>query len=79
MVVEAAGNKLEVGKGYYLGLADGFGGWATNPQLEASLPAEAKEKFALIMEDIKTRRIVVPELIKPGDADTFDLSTLGPK
>jgi basic membrane protein A and related proteins len=77
LVVEAARDKLEPGKGYYVGLSDGFGGWAPNPELEESLPAEAREKFAAVMEDIRTGRIKVPELIKPGDADTFDLSTLG--
>ena len=45
MVVNAAQGKLEKGKEYKLGLADGFGGWAPNPALQDSIPAEAKKKF----------------------------------
>jgi basic membrane protein A len=77
MVNNAAAGKLEVGKGYYMGLADGFGGWAPNPEFDTILTPEAKEKFAKVMDDIKSRRIVVPELIKPGDADNYDLSKIG--
>ena len=40
------------------------------------IPADAQKKFAGVLEDIKTRRIKVPELTKPGDADKFDLSSL---
>jgi hypothetical protein len=31
------------------------------------------------MDDIRSRRIKVPELKKPGEADTFDLSKLSAK
>ena len=79
MVVNAAQGKLEKGKEYKLGLADGFGGWAPNPALQDSIPAEAKKKFAAAMDDIRSRRIKVPELKKPGEADTFDLSKLSAK
>ena len=79
MVVNAAQGKLEKGKEYKLGLADGFGGWAANPALQDSIPAEAKKKFDAAMDDIKSRRIKVPELKKPGDADNFDLSKLSAK
>ena len=79
MVVNAAQGKLEKGKEYKLGLADGFGGWAPNPALQDSIPAEAKKKFAAAMDEIRSRRIKVPELKKPGEADTFDLSKLSAK
>ena len=79
MVVSAKDGKLEKGKGYYMGLADGFGGWAPNPAITASIPAEAQAKFDTVMEDIRSGRLKVPELTKPGDADAFDLSTLGAK
>jgi basic membrane protein A and related proteins len=76
MVVNAASGKLEKGRGYYMGLADGFGGWAPNPALQGSISADAKKKFDTVMNEIKTKRIKVPELTKLGDADKFDLSKL---
>lgn len=76
MVINAAAGKLEKGKGYYMGIADGYGGWAPNPAMKDVIPAEAQKKFATVLDDIKSRRIKVPELTKPGDADKFDLSTL---
>lgn len=79
MVVNAASGKLEKGKAYYMGLANGFGGWAPNPALQDSIPAEARKKFTSVLDDIKTGRIKVPELTKPGAADTFDLSKLSAK
>ena len=76
MVLNAVAGKLEEGKAYYMGMADGFGGWAPNPAMKTVIPAEAQAKFDTVLADIKSRRIKVPELTKPGDADKFDLSTL---
>ena len=77
MVINASAGKLEKGKAYYkMGIADGFGGWAPNPAMKNVIPAEAQTKFAAVMDDIKRRRIKVPELTKPGEADKFDLSNL---
>jgi len=76
MVVNAAAGKLEPGKAYYMGIADGFGGWAPIPAMKDIIPADAQKNFAGVLEDSKARRIKVPELTKPGDADKFDLSSL---
>jgi basic membrane protein A and related proteins len=76
MVIDAAAGKLEKGKAYYMGMAEGYGGWAPNPAMKDVIPAEAQKKLDTVLDDIKSRRIKVPELTKPGEADKFDLSNL---
>jgi basic membrane protein A and related proteins len=76
MVLNAVAGKLEKGKAYYMGMADGFGGWAPNPAMKTVIPAQAQAKLDEVLADIKSRRIKVPELTKPGDADKFDVTTL---
>jgi basic membrane protein A and related proteins len=76
MVINAASGQLEKGKAYYMGIADGYGGWAPNPAMKDTIPADAQKKIDAVLADIKARRIKVPELTKPGEADKFDLTKL---
>ena len=42
MVLNAVAGKLEEGKAYYMGMADGFGGWAPNPAMKTVIPPRRK-------------------------------------
>ena len=49
------------------------------PPFRTAFPPRPGRSSRASMDDIKTGRIKVPELTKPGDADTFDLSKLSAK
>jgi basic membrane protein A len=77
MVVNAANGKLESGKTYVLGLANGFGSLALNPAMDAVIPAKTKEKVAAVTKEIEAGRLKIPfDLIKPGQASGISLDSL---
>jgi len=78
MIVKAATDKLEVGKFYRFGV-NGYSLLIANPKLAKVVPADVQAKVDAVMEDIKSGKLVIPELTTSGASDTFDLKTVASK
>src|SRR5262249_4013671 len=77
MVVNAANDKLQPGKTYIMGLADGFGSLTLNPAMDTVIRTETKQKLATVTKEIEEGRLKIPfDLTKPGQAAGISLESL---
>jgi len=76
MVMLAVENKLEIGKAYMVGVADGVGDLVYNPALNAAISSEVKNKVAALTNDIKAGKIKVPMLGKANESEGVSLDSL---
>jgi len=78
MVVNAATDKLEPGKFYRVGI-NGYSLLIDNPKLAKLVTPEIKAKVDAVTADIKSGKLVIPELTTAGASETYDLKTVASK
>jgi basic membrane lipoprotein Med (substrate-binding protein (PBP1-ABC) superfamily) len=79
IVVNAAQDKLEVGKIYMVGVADGVGDLAFNAGLSTTTGSDVKAKVEALTNDIKAGRIKIPQLSKANESEGINLDSLRAK
>lgn len=78
MIVNAATDKLEVGKFYRVGI-NGYSLLIPNPKLAKVITPEVQAKVDAVTADIKSGKLVIPELTTSGASETYDLATVASK